>query len=661
MSTEISIKNSTAPSTPTSGYTNIYVDTADKHLKTKDDAGTIVDLTDSSPTVTANRAVVSDGSGAITAATTTATEIGYVNGVTSAIQTQLDAKQPLDTELTALAGLTSAADKGIQFTGSGTAGTYDLTTAGKALLDDADATAQRATLGLTIGTNVQAYDAELAAIAGLTSAADKGIQFTGAGTAATFDLTAAGKALLDDADNSAQRTTLGLGTIATQAANNVSISGGSITGITDLAVADGGTGASTHTANGVLLGNTTSAITATAAGTTGTVLKGNTSSAPTFGAVSLTADVSGILPVANGGTGTSTALTAGSVVFAGASGVYTQDNANFYYDTTTDFLGLGVAPTDGRLHILCGAQRAINANGTDSTVDSNKLVDLQLEKTNSSASDNATCLQAVANSSGTASVAFLTGAAIEANAYTVGEYIVGVNASADAQDDAVEVYGGLFESSASGDIDNVFGINTVVNAGGVAAVAVYGDYALVTNSGTAPDVYGYNGYVRNFDTITRAHGLYSKVSNFAGTIGTAYGLYISDVEGTATYSIYASDTTATSFFGGPVTINKILKLTQADDGGTGNVDAFDASAKSSFRLTGAMTALRGITSGSDGRVITFSNVSGGNITISNLHGTPTAANTIITGTGGDVTFANNKTVMMIYDATSSRWRMIGTL
>ena len=45
--------------------------------------------------LTASRALVTDGSGVITPATTTATEIGYVNGVTSSIQTQLDAKAPL--------------------------------------------------------------------------------------------------------------------------------------------------------------------------------------------------------------------------------------------------------------------------------------------------------------------------------------------------------------------------------------------------------------------------------------------------------------------------------------------------------------------------------------------------------------------------------------
>ena len=74
--------------------------------------------------------------------------------------------------------------------------------------------------------------------------------------------------------------------IATIVANlesaNVQITGGSITGITDLSVADGGTGRSTFTTNGVIYGNGTTGLLVTAAGTNGQVLQANASGVPVF-------------------------------------------------------------------------------------------------------------------------------------------------------------------------------------------------------------------------------------------------------------------------------------------------------------------------------------------------------------------------------------------
>jgi len=223
-----------------------------------------------------------------------------------------------DPELAAIAGLTSAADSLPYFTGSGTASLATFTAAGRALVDDADAAAQRVTLGLgtlatqsgtfsgtssgtntgdqinitgnaatvttnanltgpitSVGNATTIADAELAAIAGLTSAADSLPYFTGSGTAALATFTAAGRALIDDADASAQRTTLGLGTLSTQSGTFSGTSSGTNTGDQTITltgdVTGSGTGSFTSTiannavtlakfqqiATGSLLGRTT--------------------------------------------------------------------------------------------------------------------------------------------------------------------------------------------------------------------------------------------------------------------------------------------------------------------------------------------------------------------------------------------------------------------
>lgn len=60
--------------------------------------------------LTANRAVITDGSGLLTVSVTTATEIGYVSGVTSAIQTQINSKVPLTRTISTTSPLTGGGD-----------------------------------------------------------------------------------------------------------------------------------------------------------------------------------------------------------------------------------------------------------------------------------------------------------------------------------------------------------------------------------------------------------------------------------------------------------------------------------------------------------------------------------------------------------------------
>jgi hypothetical protein len=144
--------------------------------------------------LTASRAVISNSSSKIAVSATTDTELGYVSGVTSAIQTQIDTKQAT-------------------ITGGATTITSSDLTASRALASNSSGKVAVSAVTST----------ELGYVSGVTSA----IQ-TQLGTKLT-----ASNNLSDVSSTSTARTNLGLGTIATQNANNVALTGGTITGLGD--------------------------------------------------------------------------------------------------------------------------------------------------------------------------------------------------------------------------------------------------------------------------------------------------------------------------------------------------------------------------------------------------------------------------------------------
>jgi hypothetical protein len=136
------------------------------------------------------------------------------------------------------------------------------------------------------------------------------------------------------------------------------------------------------------------------------------------------ANTVGILPVTRGGTGTSTQFTAGSVVFAGASGVYGQDNAQFFWDDTNNRLGLGTVTPGQKLEV----------SGGDIFVN-NATANLYLK-------DTSTGLQAAS----TTVITPLNNNALRSTTFTSGLVGWNISAAGNAEFDNVDVRGAIHAS-----------------------------------------------------------------------------------------------------------------------------------------------------------------------------------------------------------------------
>lgn len=241
------------------------------------------------------------------------TELSYVKGVTSAIQTQLNGKQATITP----AALTEVDDTNVTLTLGGTPAT--------ALLQAVSITAGW-TGTLAVARGGSGASTAQGAMNTFAGAVTSGSYLRGNGTNVVMSTIQAA-----DVPTLNQNTTGSAATLTTPRAIGINGSTGlTATGVNfngsaainmtlggTLIAANGGTGQSSYAVGDILYASTTTALSKLAGVATGNALiSGGVGVAPAWGKIGLTTHVSGTLPVANGGTGVTTATGTTSVVLS---------------------------------------------------------------------------------------------------------------------------------------------------------------------------------------------------------------------------------------------------------------------------------------------------------------------------------------------------------
>jgi len=301
--------------------------------------------------------------------------------ITESQISDLGTYQTQDAGLTSIAGLTTAADKMLYTTASDTYAVTDLTSFARSILDDADAASVRTTIGVDAAGTDNSTDVTLAGAYDYLTLS--GQQITLGQIDLTTDVTGAlpvanggtGSTTASDA-----RTALGVDpagtdnstdvTLATVSGNYLSITGQEITAGT-VPISLGGTGATTAAGARTALdvdqaGTDNSTDVTIAAGLDYITISGQQL---TLGSVDLTTDVTGALPIANGGTGSTTAADARTALGVDAAG--TDNSTDVTLATVTgNYLSItGQEITAGIVPISLGGTGATTASAARTALD----------------------------------------------------------------------------------------------------------------------------------------------------------------------------------------------------------------------------------------------------------------------------------------------------